>query len=122
MTHRSTSRGSGRIRAIAVKIAAALLLSGTIVAISSAPARADACLAYGAGYQYETESYIVNPNPCYRVESRIFRYYSSTIYTYYGPQSTYSYVYADNGINAGNHYRVQGASGAPWSVWINVSW
>lgn len=112
----SSSRGIRRASG-AGAVALGVLLGGGILAPVSAQA-APTCTWGGLKASTWTRT---DTGTCYKSQARIYRYISSYPTAYDGPQSrTSSYISSSAGTNAGHAGRAQGASGAPWSVWLTL--
>ena len=100
--------------------AAVVGLLATGLVVTSQGASAQSCTAAAFKGSTWTEAFVTGANPCYHAQARIIRLDGGWIYTYYGAQSSYSFVSNSRGYNAGNHFRVQGTPGGPWTSWLSV--
>lgn len=96
------------------------LLAGSAIGLQATAASAAGCTASAAKSQVETDVETGGSHgTCALVQARIDRYYASVIYIHLGPSSSSdSYVYAAEGVNAGNLWRGQ-PSGGSWSAWLS---
>ncbi|MCU0299073.1 MAG: hypothetical protein MUF33_11225 [Candidatus Nanopelagicales bacterium] len=93
----------------------AVLVVGAALLPAHSASAADLC--GGVGYWASTWTEAYASTEC-QAQARIDRYVSSTVKTYLGPTSSYSFVSNSSGVNAGNAYRVRKAAGYPYSAWI----
>lgn len=57
-----------------------------------------------------------------KVQARLYRYYNSTINTFYGAEGTWSSTVSNSsGTNAGQAYRTKSSISKAWTPWIAYS-